>query len=106
MNFDNDKLCSMLMANIAHFMDPDIMHIFVQLCETINEFLRDKDIVFQLIYERNHGNFFLNMFDNVLDILIEEAVLRFNEYNSLDSFDFLSEEDKKQFRIVTNIEFT
>jgi len=34
--FDNKKLNTMLMANLAHFMYSHIMHNFVELCYEIN----------------------------------------------------------------------
>lgn len=96
---NSDKLKNMFLANLAHFMDSDIMHNFVELVNNINVDLVEEEIVYTLIYERNHDCFILHP-AFLIDILVEESYLRFMEYDSMQNFD---EDIRKQFVDLTYV---
>lgn len=95
--FDNKKLRSMLMANLVHLMDSDLMHHFVELCIEINSRLNSQGSSYQIIFERNHDCYILNC-GFLLDIILEECYLRFNETNYMDNFSALPENVKSKFQ--------
>lgn len=91
----------MFLANLAHFMDSDIMHNFVELVIDINMALVETEIDYTLIYERNHDCFILHP-AILLDILVEESYLRFMKYDYMQNFD---EDIRKQFMEMSKDSF-
>lgn len=102
--FDIKKFNNMLLANVAHFLDSTIMHHYVKICCNINEILADNDFDFRIIFERNH-DCFLNNVSFLLEIIVEEAILRFLEYDFIHNLDFLTNEEKSNLVKSSKEEF-
>lgn len=94
---DKKKLKTMLMANIAHYLDSDIMHHFVELCRYINKKSEENGSSYRLAYERNHDCFILNC-PILLPILLEEAYLRFCSQDNMNFIRGLSPEIIAKYR--------
>jgi hypothetical protein len=93
---DERKLRSMFMANLAHSMDSDIMHHFTALCLNINKQLENANSSYRICFERNHDCFILN-YAPLLEIIVEEAYLRFCQQDNINNLVGLSNEQISKY---------
>lgn len=100
---DYDKFKAMFMANLAHFMDSDLMHHFVELCLEINKRLEQLGYQFRIIFERNHDCFITNC-PILMDILLKEVYLRFIQYPYLKHMT-IPDEIKETYQTMSDEEF-
>jgi len=98
------KLKTMLLANIAHSLDSDIMHHFVEICLEANKSLKDINSLFRLAWERNHDCFILN-YAPLLEIFVEEAYLRFCNQNNMRYIEGISDHMVKKYQKLSVEEF-
>lgn len=101
---DSVKLKSMFMANLAHTMDSDLMHHFIELCLNINSTLGKNKCTSRLSFQRNHDCFILN-YAPLLSILIEEAYLRLSSQNNIAYINNIPDALIEKFTTLTPEEF-
>ena len=94
--FDQDRMKTMFLANLAHMLDSDLMHHFTEICLEINFYLNEAKSKYRIIFERNHDCFILN-YGPLLSIFVEEAYLRFCSQNNINYVENISPEIVKKY---------
>ena len=102
---DYNKLESMILANMAHFHDADIMHKFYEECLLFNNNLKEiSKTKFRLIFGSNHDCFILNE-PVLLKIILEDIYLLFFSQDNLSAFQNMSAEFYEKYKGMNEIEF-
>lgn len=98
---DYKKLKSMVLANVAHFHDADIMHKYYEKCLNINDKFNTR---FILIFGANHDCFLSNI-PKLLTIILEDSYLSFLSQNNLKTFKNMSETFYEKYKGMDPEEF-